>query len=137
MDTIVNFLTYEFQNEIDLFNSFHWLGQTVYIFYAVAAILVIRPHIKQAMKYRHGEAGKGDFHHGAHYEAMFWRLAPLGYAIVINSKLLFLSVFIDLIGRFWTNYEAHKAEHRFQTPVLVKDLENENFTKHEPEKLVA
>ncbi|MEI8171741.1 MAG: hypothetical protein WCG50_18855 [Rhodoferax sp.] len=108
------FLEYEFHNEVALFQSFSIIGKLFYAFYAIAAVLVIRPHIRQAMRYKHGEAGRGDFCHRAQYEAMFWRLAPLLYAATINSKLLFISVMIDLIGRIWTMHEAHHAESRFQ-----------------------
>jgi hypothetical protein len=107
------FLTQAFHNELALVGSLSSLGQIVYGFYALAAILVIRPHIRQAMKYRHGEAGKGDFCHRAQYEAIFWRFAPLLYAFVINSKLLGISVFIDIVGRLWTIHESHRAEKRF------------------------
>jgi len=65
------------------------------------------------MKYRHGIAGKGDFCHRAQYEAIFWRLAPPLYAFVINSRLLALSVFIDIAGRLWTSHESCQAEKRF------------------------
>lgn len=111
--SIVAFLTYEFHNEFALFSSLSLVGKIVYAFYALAAVLVIRPHIRQATKYRHGEAGKGDFCHRAQYEAIFWRLAPLLYAFVIDSKLLGISVAIDIIGRLWTIYESHRAEKRF------------------------
>jgi hypothetical protein len=111
--SIVAFLTDEFHNELALVVSLSSLGQAIYGFYALAALLVIRPHIRQAMKYRHGAAGMGDFCHRAQWEAMFWRLAPLLYAFVINSKLLGISVFIDLVGRLWTIHESHKAAMRF------------------------
>lgn len=107
------FLTQEFQNEINLFCSLPSEGRLIYSFYALAAVLVARPHIRQALKYRHGEAGRGDFCHHAQYEGMFWRMAPLLYAFVINSKLLGLSVVIDVVGRLWTLREAHMAERRF------------------------
>ena len=107
------FLTHEFHNEINLFFSLSTEARLIYGFYALAAILVVRPHIRQALKYRHGEAGRGDFCHRAQYEAIFWRMAPLMYAFVINSKLLGLSVFIDITGRLWTLREAHLAERRF------------------------
>jgi hypothetical protein len=107
------FLTHEFHNEIKLFLSLSTEARMIYGFYALAAILVVRPHIRQALKYRHGEAGRGDFCHRAQYEAIFWRMAPLLYAFVINSKLLGLSVFIDITGRLWTLREAHLAERRF------------------------
>lgn len=110
---IAAFLAQEFHNELFLFASLSSLGKLVYSFYALAAVLVIRPHIRQSMKYRHGEAGKGDFCHGAQYEAIFWRLAPLLYAFVINSKLLAISVFIDIVGRLWTIHESFRAEKRF------------------------
>lgn len=113
MHSVAAVLKHEFHNEIVLFTSLSALGQLVYGFYALAAVLVIRPHIRQAMKYRHGEAGKGDFCHRAQYEAIFWRLAPLFYAFVINSKLLALSVLIDIVGRLWTIRESHRAEKRF------------------------
>lgn len=111
--SIATFLTQEFHNELALVASLSLPGQIVYAFYALAAVLVIRPHIRQAMKYRHGEAGKGDFCHRAQYEAIFWRLAPLLYAFVIDSKLLGISVFIDIVGRLWTIHESHRAEKRF------------------------
>lgn len=110
---VVTFLTQEFHSELALVASFSALGKVVYIFYALAAILVIRPHFRQAMKYRHGEAGRGDFCFRAQYEGIFWRLAPLLYAFVINSKLLGISVLIDIAGRLWTIHESHKAEKRF------------------------
>jgi hypothetical protein len=111
---LATFLEYEFHSEVALFQSFSTFGKFFYAFYAIAAILVIRPHIRQAKRYRHGEAGPGDFCHRAQYEATFWRLAPLCYAVTINSKLLFISVMLDVIGRVWTIYEAHHAESRFQ-----------------------
>lgn len=110
---IANFLAQEFHNEIALVASLSLLGKLIYGFYALAAVLVIRPHFRQAMKYRHGVAGMGDFCHWAQYEAIFWRLAPLLYAFVINSKLLALSVFIDIAGRLWTIHESWSAEKRF------------------------
>lgn len=113
MPAIAAFFQREFHNEIALVNSLSSLGQVIYAFYALAAVLVIRPHIRQAMKYRDGNAGKGDFCTRAQYEAIFWRLAPLLYAFVINSKLLALSVFIDIVGRVWTIHESHRAEQRF------------------------
>lgn len=113
MQNVAAFLMQAFHNEIALVASLSALGQVIYGFYALAAVLVIRPHIRQAMKYRHGEAGKGDFCHRAQYEAIFWRLAPLLYAFVIDSKLLALSVFIDIVGRLWTIHESHRAEKRF------------------------
>lgn len=113
--TIAAFVAREFQNEFTLVASLSFLGQLVYGFYALAAILVIRPHIRQAVKYRNGEAGKGDFCHRAQYEAIFWRLAPLFYAFVINSKLLGISVFFDIAGRLWTIHESHRAEDRFMS----------------------
>lgn len=113
MQIVAAFLQHEFHNELALVASLSSLGQVIYGFYALAAVLVIRPHIRQAMKYRHGEAGKGDFCHRAQYEAIFWRLAPLLYAFVIDSKLLALSVFIDIVGRIWTIHESHRAEKRF------------------------
>lgn len=111
--SIAAFLTYEFHNELALVSSLSLPGKIVYGFYALAAILVIRPHIRQSLKYRHGEAGRGDFCHWAQSEAIFWRLAPLLYAFVINSKLLGISVFIDIVGRLWTIHESHRAEKRF------------------------
>lgn len=113
LDHVGALLTEEFHGEIALFASLSALGKLIYGFYALAAILVIRPHVRQALKYRHGEAGRGDFCHRAQYEAIFWRAAPLLYAFVINSKLLALSVIIDIIGRLWTMHEAHLAERRF------------------------
>lgn len=107
------FLAAEFHNEIDLFTALSAAGKLIYGFYGLAAVLVIRPHIRQALKYRHGEAGRGDFCHRAQYEGIFWRSAPLLYAFVINSKLLGLSVLIDIAGRLWTMREAHLAEKRF------------------------
>lgn len=114
MRSIAALLQQGFHNEFAMVSSLSSLGQVIYAFYAVAAILVIRPHIRQAMKYRHGEAGKGDFCHHAQYEAIFWRFAPLLYAFVIDSKLLALSVVIDIVGRLWTIYESHQAEKRFK-----------------------
>lgn len=111
--SIATFLTQEFHNEFGLVASLSLPGKVVYVFYALAAILVIRPHIRQAMKYRHGEAGKGDFCFRAQYEGIFWRLAPLLYAFVINSKLLGISVVIDIVGRVWTIHESRRAEKRF------------------------
>lgn len=110
---VVTFLAQEFHSELALVASLSLLGKVVYVFYALAAILVIRPHFRQAMKYRHGEAGKGDFCFRAQYEGIFWRLAPLLYAFVINSKLLGISVLIDIVGRVWTIHESRKAENRF------------------------
>lgn len=109
----VNFLAQEFHNEISLFFSLTGFGRAVYGFYALAAVLVIRPHIRQAMKYRHGGAGKGDFCHRAQWEGIFWRMAPLMYAFVIHSRLLALSVLIDMVGRLWTIWESQRAEVRF------------------------
>jgi hypothetical protein len=111
-EIIAAFLTREFRTELALFQSLTTPGQVAYAFYALAAVLVIRPHIRQATKFRHGEAGMGDFCHRAQYEAIFWRLAPLLYAFVINSKLLALSVSIDIIGRLWTIYESRQSENR-------------------------
>lgn len=111
--SIAILLTQEFHNELALVASLSLLGKLVYGFYALAAILVIRPHIRQLLRYRYGKAGKGDFCHRAQYEAIFWRLAPLLYAFVIDSKLLGISVFIDIVGRLWTIHESHKAERRF------------------------
>jgi hypothetical protein len=109
-----SFIQAEFQNEINLFNSFAPLEKLIYCFYAISAILVFRPHIRQALKYRHGEARHGDFHFKAQCEATFWRAAPLLYSITINSKLLFLSVSMDIIGRLWTMHEATRCEARYQ-----------------------
>lgn len=120
--SIAAFLIQEFHSELALVGSLSSLGKLVYGFYALAAVLVIRPHIRQAMRYRHGEAGKGDFCHRAQYEAIFWRLAPLFYAFVINSKLLALSVFIDIAGRLWTIRESHRAEMRFMDINLATRL---------------
>jgi hypothetical protein len=121
------FLTQEFHNELTLVGALSTPGLIVYGFYALAAILVIRPHIRQAMKYRHGEAGKGDFCHWAQYEAIFWRLAPLLYAFVINSKLLGISVFIDIVGRLWTIHESHRAEKRRMS--LKRDVQPRQETR--------
>ena len=110
----MNFIHEEFLNEATLFQSFSGLEQGIYLFYAVAAVLCIRPHLRQIRKYRNGLAGKGDFCHHAQYEGIFWRLAPLLYSVVINSKLLGLSVAIDIAGRLLTIKEAHLAERRFQ-----------------------
>lgn len=111
--SVMMFLAQEFHSELALVTSLSALGKVIYVFYALAAVLVIRPHFRQAMKYRHGEAGKGDFCFRAQYEGIFWRLAPLLYAFVINSKLLGVSVLIDIVGRLWTIHESHKAEKRF------------------------
>lgn len=110
---IVTFLAQEFHSELALVASLSLLGKAIYVFYALAAVLVIRPHFRQAMKYRHGEAGKGDFCLRAQSEGIFWRLAPLLYAFVINSKLLGISVLIDIAGRLWTIRESRRAEKRF------------------------
>lgn len=115
LSMLSSFIQAEFQNEIHLFNSFAPLEKIFYCFYATSAILVFRPHIRQALKYRHGEAGHGDFHFKAQCEATFWRTAPLLYSITINSKLLFLSVSMDIIGRLWTMYEATNSEARYQS----------------------
>lgn len=112
-ESIAAFLAHEFHSELALIFSLSSSGKIIYGFYALAAILVIRPHIRQAMKYRHGDAGKGDFCHRAQCEAIFWRIAPFLYALVINSKLLGISVFIDIVGRLWTIHESHRAEKRF------------------------
>jgi len=114
--SIATSLAREFHDELALVASLSLPGKAAYGFYALAAILVIRPHIRQALKYRHGEAGKGDFCSRAQYEGVFWRLAPLSYSFVINSKLLGLSVLVDIAGRLWTIHESHKAEKRFLRP---------------------
>lgn len=141
--SIAIFLTEEFHNELALVISLSLPGKIIYGFYALAAVLVIRPHIRQAMKYRHGKAGKGDFCHRAQYEAIFWRLAPLLYAFVINSKLLGISVFIDLVGRLWTIHESHRAEKRFlrlsrETSLPPQSLtEGSEFVECDPYPLPA
>lgn len=134
--SIAHFLTEAFHNELALVDSLSLPGKTIYGFYALATVLVIRPHIRQALKYRHGKAGKGDFCHRAQYEAIFWRLAPLFYAFVINSKLLGTSVFIDLIGRLWTIHESHRAENRFlrrSQPLIEGGEPNTNNQPTQPQ----
>lgn len=123
---MIAFLTQEFHSEIDLFISLTLVGRVIYGFYALAALLVIRPHFRQALRYRHGKAGKGDLCYRAQYEAIFWRLAPLLYAFVINSRLLGLSVFMDIVGRLWTLHEAHRAETRLAG--VNRDVEVKQFS---------
>ncbi len=111
---ISDFLHTEFHGELALFASLSYLSQAVYGFYGLASVMLIRPHILQAMKFRRGKAGMGDFCHRAQNQALFLRFAPLFYAFEINSKLLAMSVFIDIIGRLWTIRESRRAEKRFQ-----------------------
>lgn len=112
--TISQLLIAEFHNEIALFEGFGFFAKCIYVFYMVAGVLVIRPHLKQMQKYKVGDQGHGDLCFKAQIESLFWRMAPLFFSIVINSKLLFLSVAIDLIGRLLVLNAARNAELRFQ-----------------------
>lgn len=124
---IKQFFISEFHNEVAMFLSFGFVAQLIYGFYATAAILVFRPHWRQIKRYWDGNAGRGDLCTKSLWEAIFWRTAPLLFAVVINSKLLFLSVAMDIVGRLLTLYAAHHAEHRFINQV---EQRNESIFQH-------
>ncbi|MFL6665517.1 MAG: hypothetical protein ACJ8G7_25380 [Rhizobacter sp.] len=99
-------------------NQLHWAGafkDGVWCLYLVAAFALPVHHIRPILQYMRGSAGIGDACVRSEALQCVWRLPALMFSIFVAPSLpLFLSIFLDLLGRIGRVLAMRSSQQRWQ-----------------------
>ena len=89
--------------------------QALWLLYLAAAVMLPASHIRPILKYLRGSSGIGDACLRTEAVQCLWRLPALLFAVfVVPSLPLFLSVFLDLMGRIGRVASMRVSQRRWQ-----------------------
>lgn len=98
-----------------LITHFGGLRATLWCIYLAAAVILPVYHLRPILKYMRGSSGIGDACVRTEATQCLWRVPALMYSVfVVPSLPLFLSIFLDLIGRIGRVLAMHASRRRWQ-----------------------
>lgn len=87
---------------------------TLWLMYLIAAVMLPVYHVRPILKYLRGNGGIGDACKRTEAIQCLWRLPALMFSIfVVPSLPLFLSIFLDMIGRVGRVLAMRTSERRW------------------------
>lgn len=88
--------------------------QALWIAYLVAAVMLPLSHVRPIVRYRRGTRGIGDACIRTEAIQCLWRVPALMFSIFVAPSLpLFLSVFLDLLGRIGRVLAMRASQNRW------------------------
>ena len=104
-------MTHFLQQHLDGLGAFQ---TTLWVMYLVAAVVLPLYHVRPIVRYLRGNRGIGDACIHTEIIQCGWRLPALLFAVfVVPSLPLFLSIFLDMVGRAGRILAMHRAQRRF------------------------
>lgn len=95
--------------------SFSDMQAALWCLYLLAAVMLPAYHLKPTLKYLRGNAGIGDACIRTEALQCLWRMPALLFSVfVVPSLPLFLSIFLDLLGRVGRVLAMRSSQRRWQ-----------------------
>lgn len=92
-------------------SDFQWLLWCVYL---LAALMLPAYHLRPILKYLRGNAGIGDACIRTEAIQCLWRMPALLFSVFVTPSLpLFLSIFLDMLGRIGRVLAMHCSQRRW------------------------
>ena len=83
--------------------------------YLVAAVMLPVYHVRPILKYMRGSGGIGDACVRTEAIQCLWRVPALMFSVFVAPSLpLFLSIFLDMVGRIGRILAMHASQRRWQ-----------------------
>jgi hypothetical protein len=94
---------------------FDALRTMLWSIYLAAAVILPVYHVRPILRYMRGSSGIGDACVRTEATQCLWRVPALLYSVFVAPSLpLFLSIFLDLLGRIGRVLAMHASRRRWQ-----------------------